>query len=185
MCKDNGIQTLNQCGKAIRVMQYCIAVSLALVTRWLAEDEFWNIMLLHNITSNHPRGANPLLSQHRWAQNVFSDLLTFTFNLGHSQSIGFVGPIRSYIGPIYIWSGQTHKHTNTWRVKLYPLPLTAWSRGYLNNAVMVCLFALNHLYCFYPMNSLFFYHSTRLAEWQNLQPVWVSVLLYLSHFTAL
>ena len=50
-------------------------------------------------TSNHPWGANPPLSQHRWAQNMFSDLVTLTVNLDHSKSIGFLGPIRSYIEP--------------------------------------------------------------------------------------
>ena len=50
-------------------------------------------------TSNHPQGANHPLSQHQWAQNVCSDLLTLTFQIGHSKSLGFLGPIRFYIGP--------------------------------------------------------------------------------------
>ena len=55
---------------------------------------------------SHPQGANAALSQHRWrygcevmAKNMFSDLLTLSFDLGHSKSIGFLGPIRSYLGP--------------------------------------------------------------------------------------
>ena len=33
------------------------------------------------------------------AQNVLDDCLTLAFDLGHSKSIGFLGPIRSYLGP--------------------------------------------------------------------------------------
>ena len=44
--------------------------------------------------------AKPALVNHDvMTQNVFNDLLTLTFDLGHSKSIGLLGPIRSYLGP--------------------------------------------------------------------------------------